>query len=166
MLYLVVAVGVYGTWVYQIDRNVRLGVCYQSSGRIHVERSTDDDEDIGLLHSLGSRLYHRNILAEEDDEWSQQAAIASLGSRLHLTVILRQLLDVSIVVRVARRADLGEFSMQVDHVLGSRLLVQVIHILCNHRYVEILLQILDKFMSLVRLSGIELMAQHIIEVSY
>ena len=74
--------------------------------------------------------------------------------------------DVSIVVRVARRADLGEFSMQVDHVLGSRLLVQVIHVLCNHRYVEILLQLLDKQMSLVRLSGIELMAQHIIEVSH
>ena len=166
MLNLVVAVGVYGTWVYQIDRNVRLSVCYQACGRIHVERSADDDEDVGLLHSLGSRLNHRNILAEEDDERAQQAAIARLGSRLHLTVILRQLLDVSIVVRVARRADLGEFSVQVDHVLGSSLLVQVIHILCNHRYVEILLQILDKFMSLVRLSGIELMAQHVIEVSY
>ena len=111
VLYLVVAIGIDSAWVYQVDRNVRLGIGNQASGRIDIEGSADDDKDISLLHSLGGRLYHRNILAEENDERTEQTAIPSLGSRLYLAVVLWQFLNIAMVVRVARGANLGEFAM-------------------------------------------------------
>ena len=166
MFYLIVPIGVDGSWVYQVDRDVGLGVGNQAGGRIDVEGGADDDEDVSILHRLGSRFYHRNILAKEDDERAQETAIACLGARLHLAIILWQLLNVAIVVRIVGRTNLGELAVQVDDVLGTSLLVQVIYVLGDDGHLEIFLQFLDELMPLVRLGGLELVAQHIVEVGY
>ncbi|CUQ14176.1 Uncharacterised protein [Segatella copri] len=56
--------------------------------------------------------------------------------------------------------------MQMDYILGTCLLMQIIYILGDYRHIEVFFQFLDEFMPLVRLRSIEFMAQHIIEVCY
>ena len=56
--------------------------------------------------------------------------------------------------------------MQVDYILGTGLFVQVINILCDNCHFEVFFQVLDEFMPLVWLGGIQFMSKHVIEVGH
>ena len=74
--------------VDEIDWHVLPRVGNESCGGIDVERRADHHEDVGFLHGLGGRLYHRDGLAEEHDERAQETSVARLGTFLHLAVLL------------------------------------------------------------------------------
>ena len=138
----------------------------ESCGRIDVERRADDDEDIGSLSLLGSSRNHRNGLAEEHDERTQQRAVASLRAWSDLAVVGRQQLLIARIVRVVARAYFHQFAMQMDDLRRASLLVQVIDILRHHRHVVVLFQLSHQFVAFVRLHTPAFLAEHVVEISH
>src|SRR3712207_404383 len=70
------AVDGYGFRVDEKDRCAGTGEAQQSGGGIHVERCSDDNEQVGLLHFKGRGVYHGDAFAEEHDERTEQGTVA------------------------------------------------------------------------------------------
>ena len=109
-------IGVHGVRVYEIDWRTGLRIVEQSGGRIDVQRSADDNEDVGSLHLARRRFEHGYTLTEEHYERTKQGAVLCLCARLHLTVVGTKLLNVVLIIWVAAGADLRELSVEVDDI--------------------------------------------------
>ena len=138
----------------------------ESGGGIDIERSADNDEDVGLLRFFGSNGDIRYGLTEEHDVGPQQRTIARLRARCHLAVVLRQLHDVTRIVDVATRTDLHQFAMQMDDLRRASLLMQVVDILRNHGHIVLFFQSGHELMAIIRLYAPALLAKHVVEVCH
>ena len=75
-----IAARIYRVGVNEIDRRTLWNELHETGCRINDERGTDDDKDVSLRRFLGSWLKHRDAFSEEDDERTQQRAVAGLSA--------------------------------------------------------------------------------------
>ena len=105
--------------VDEVNRNMGRYIVEQTGCRIDIERRTYDEEDIRLLTIVDGSLYHRYSLAKPDDERTELGTIASLIAYLDLKLLGLQFLKLFRIVGLETRSDLGQLTMQMNHLRTS-----------------------------------------------
>lgn len=150
--------------VYQVHFGIARHIVEQSGSRIYIHRSTDNDEYIRFLHIIHSRFNLRNRLAEPNDKRTKLSTVAGFISQLHFVLIRFQFLYVVRIIRVATGTDLCQLAMQMNHAFAPGTLVQIIDILRNDRYIEVLFQLCKPDVSGIRLYIQQLLATLVIKL--
>ena len=134
------AAGRDGVGVDEVDGYLWTGIIKQPGCGVDVQRRANDNQDVGLLHGLGGYCNVGHGLAKEDDERSQQGAVASFGAWSNLAVVGCQCLLVARIVDVATGADLHQFAVKMDDLRRAGLLMKVVDILGDDGHVVFLFQ--------------------------
>lgn len=112
------------TGIDDIDRDSGAHAAHQRRGGIDRQRSPHDHHDIRRPGNLRGTFEHRHRLAEKDDVRTQQRPVGRRGVELLLPP-----LDRDDQIGIARRAQAGQFAVQVGHFRRAGTLVQVVYVL-------------------------------------
>lgn len=160
----VVARHLHGLWVDEVNGYAGAGVADEAGGRIDLQRGTDDDKNVGLSGNVGRWYEVGHSFAKPYNPRTEQRTVGGKFTVSHAQMVGRQGADAGRVVGVGRGAYLHQFTMQVNDVRRTGAFVKVVDILRHHRYVEMLFELGQQFVSPVGPRRYELFAQAVVKI--
>ena len=118
-----------------------------------MHRSAHNQQHISPSHKCSRSFQIRHRLPEEDNVWpelgfprsSDFPHLNSPVANIH-HVLSRKTIPFATAIL---RTDLREFPVQMKHLAAPGSLVQIVHILCHHIHIEILLQLSQYLMGII-----------------
>lgn len=149
--------------IYVIYGRAGTDALYKARGGIDDKRCAYDYKDIGLMDKLDGLLNVRHRLLEKYDMRTHGIPVSATCGRGGLKMVYVKILYI---IGIRDGTDLHEFSVEVEHILGTGTFMKVIDILSDYIHVVILLKLDEGEMSGVGPGIDKLTASIVIETVY
>ncbi len=153
--------------VDDVDGHARAGITIQPRCGIDIQGSSHDQHDVRPHDKVDRFPDARHSLSEKYNVRPKLAAVRCLVPEVDFTVADVENLFLGkpvLIVEAVFGPDLGHLPVQMEHPGAACPFVQIVHVLGDHRYIVVLLEIRDGEVRGIRPYFLQLFASYVVEI--